>query len=160
MPLTRNHRSTPYLNDDYALLVSGQLNITGFGSAAAALFNGTYMEPLILASTADGSPGSISQVFTSNTNILGGNRKQIPYLTLILVLTGLFRRRSFSWYSHPRCPLCSTRHRLPHNLNRHHPQSHSATTGWIQDRTQRALCGQAFEHPPGTSRGSVACAWC
>ncbi|EXJ63879.1 hypothetical protein A1O7_00214 [Cladophialophora yegresii CBS 114405] len=73
MPLTRNHRSTPYLDNDYTLMVSGQLNITGFGNAAAALFNGTHMEPLILASTSDGSPGSISQVFTSNNNVLRGS---------------------------------------------------------------------------------------
>jgi hypothetical protein len=75
MPLTQNHQSTPYLDNDYALLVSGQLNITGFGNAAAALFNGTRMEPLILASTANGNAGSVSQVFTSNTNVLRSSSK-------------------------------------------------------------------------------------
>lgn len=70
MPLTENHGSTSYLDNDQSLLVTGQLNITGFGNAAAALFNGTTMTPLIFASTSDGSPGSISQVFTSQTNAL------------------------------------------------------------------------------------------
>ena len=75
MPLTQKHRSTPYLDSGYALLVTGQLNVTGFGNAAAAMFNGTQMEPLILASNADGSPGSISQAFTSRTTVPGSSGK-------------------------------------------------------------------------------------
>ncbi len=87
MPLTKNHRSTPYLDNDYSLLVTGQLNITGFGGAAAAVFNGTSMEPLILASTADGRAGSISQVFTSKTNVLRGRGKQVAHEFITKMLT-------------------------------------------------------------------------
>lgn len=75
MPLSKNHKSTPFLDNDQALLVTGQLNITDFGNAAAGLFNGTTMMPLILASTLNGDPGSISQVFTSETNNLKTSRK-------------------------------------------------------------------------------------
>jgi hypothetical protein len=75
MPLTSNHHSTPYLDDDRALLVTGQLNIAGFGNAAAAIFNGTDVTPLILASTSNGDAGSISQVFTSQTNTLRSSGK-------------------------------------------------------------------------------------
>jgi hypothetical protein len=78
VPLTDNHRGTPFLANNYDLLVTGQLNLTGFGFAAAALFNGTYMQPLILASTSDGNPGSISQVFTSNTDVLSSSSKLAP----------------------------------------------------------------------------------
>ncbi|KAJ9607105.1 hypothetical protein H2200_008177 [Cladophialophora chaetospira] len=85
MPLTKKHQSTPYLDDDNALLVTGQLNITGFGNAAAALFNGTQMEPLILASRSDGQPGTISQVFTSNTNVLKGSKKGHSLGIVVLV---------------------------------------------------------------------------
>ena len=89
VPLSKNHGSTPYLDNDYGLLVSGQLNITGFGHAAAAVFNGTHMEPLVLASSADGSPGSISQVFGSNTNVLKSKSKLLddfpPVHSLILI---------------------------------------------------------------------------
>ncbi|KIV81019.1 hypothetical protein PV11_08473 [Exophiala sideris] len=69
MSLTKSHSSTPQVNGQQALLVTGQLNITGFGNAAAALYNGTGMTPLLLA-TSNGDAGSISQVFTSNTNTL------------------------------------------------------------------------------------------
>ncbi|OAG35257.1 hypothetical protein AYO21_10593 [Fonsecaea monophora] len=92
MPLTRDHGSTAFLDNDYALLVTGQLNINGFGNAAAALFNGTHMEPLILASTADGSPGSISQVFSSQTNVLrsseGGHSLGIVILVALCAALG------------------------------------------------------------------------
>ncbi|KAJ9630213.1 hypothetical protein H2204_008574 [Knufia peltigerae] len=75
MPLSKSHDSSQYLDNDQALLVSGQLNVTNFGTAAAALFNGTTMTPLILASKSNGNPGSISQVFTSNNNNLKSSRK-------------------------------------------------------------------------------------
>ncbi|KAJ9496097.1 hypothetical protein H2202_008343 [Exophiala xenobiotica] len=75
MSLSKRHGSTQYLDNDRALLVTGQLNIPNFGNAAAALFNGTTMEPLILATTSNGDPGSISQVFTSKTNNLKSSNK-------------------------------------------------------------------------------------
>ncbi|EHY57868.1 Squalestatin S1 biosynthesis cluster protein L1 [Exophiala dermatitidis] len=75
MPLTKDHKSTDFMDNDQALLVTGQLNISGFGNAAAALFNGTTMAPLILASTLNGDPGSISQVFTSKTNNLKSSHR-------------------------------------------------------------------------------------
>ncbi|EXJ95218.1 hypothetical protein A1O1_00338 [Capronia coronata CBS 617.96] len=95
MPLSKNHKSTPLLDDDQALLVTGQLNITGFGSAAAALFNGTTMMPLILASTLNGDAGSISQVFTSKTNTLksshrGHSRGIIVLIALCAALGTIF----------------------------------------------------------------------
>jgi hypothetical protein len=75
MSLSKRHGSTQYLDNDRALLVTGQLNIPNFGNAAAALFNGTTMEPLILATTSKKDPGSISQVFTSKTNNLKSSSK-------------------------------------------------------------------------------------
>lgn len=60
-----NHQSNDYLARDEMLLVMGQLNITNFGPASAATFNGTAMMPLVLASKADGSVGSISQLAAS-----------------------------------------------------------------------------------------------
>ncbi|EXJ89207.1 hypothetical protein A1O3_02273 [Capronia epimyces CBS 606.96] len=92
MPLSKDHKSTPLLDDDRALLVTGQLNITDFGNAAAALYNGTDMTPLILASTLDGNPGSISQVFTSKTNNLKsshrGHSKGITVLVALCAALG------------------------------------------------------------------------
>ena len=48
------------------LLVTGQLNLIGFGNASAALFNGTTFTPFILA-TSGNNPGSLFQLFTENS---------------------------------------------------------------------------------------------
>ena len=60
-----NHDSSNFLNRGEMLLVMGQLNITGFGPASAASFNGTQMIPVALASKADGTAGSISSLAAS-----------------------------------------------------------------------------------------------
>jgi hypothetical protein len=75
MPLSKDHTSTPLLDSNRALLVTGQLNVTNFGSAAAALFNGTDMLPFLLATTSAGKAGTVNQVFTSKTNTLKSSRK-------------------------------------------------------------------------------------
>ncbi|KIX05819.1 uncharacterized protein Z518_03791 [Rhinocladiella mackenziei CBS 650.93] len=133
MPLSKNHGSTPLLDDDQALLVTGQLNITNFGSAAAALFNGTDMMPLILATTLDGNPGTISQVFTSETNTLKssdrGHSKGIVILValcaalgtiFLIILIGIIlnriQRRRAGYKTVPNVPYAdkhSNIHRVP-----------------------------------------------
>ena len=79
MPLTKSHEKTPSLNDNEVLLMTGQLNITGFGMASAALYNGTIVQPLVLASKSDGSAGSISQAVFSQPYSSGKNRKFILF---------------------------------------------------------------------------------
>lgn len=81
MSLSKNHGQTRYLGKRNALLLTGQLNITDFGMASAALFNGTAMTPLVLSSKADGTAGSISQLITSQANDRGSTRKcDLPIL--------------------------------------------------------------------------------
>ncbi|KAL2014549.1 hypothetical protein VTN00DRAFT_2074 [Thermoascus crustaceus] len=63
------HDGTAFLNKDQLLLITGRLVLPDFGNASAALFNGTSLTPFILSSTADGQPGSISQLFTENKPI-------------------------------------------------------------------------------------------
>ena len=63
---TKDNKKNQYLDQSADMLITGKLNITGFGMASAALFNGSTMNPLILSSKADGSDGSISQ-FVSST---------------------------------------------------------------------------------------------
>ena len=75
MSLSENHDRTDYLNRGDALLVTGELNITDFGMASAALFNGTTMNPLVLSSKADGSAGSITSLVSSQPNDRGSSRK-------------------------------------------------------------------------------------
>ena len=62
LSLTQSH-DAGLLDPSLALLVTGALNLPGFGNASAALFNGTNYQPFIL-SQAGGAPGSLAQVVT------------------------------------------------------------------------------------------------
>jgi hypothetical protein len=63
--MTQNHATNDLLDQNNVLLVLGQLNVTGFGFASAALYNGTVWTPYLLA-TSGTNPGSISQIFVQN----------------------------------------------------------------------------------------------
>lgn len=68
MALTNNHRSSQYFDNNVDLLVLGQLNITGFGHASAALFNGSAVTPFLLSVDSTGQSGSIRTLFSQNQN--------------------------------------------------------------------------------------------
>ena len=63
LQLTKGHTQNNLVPNNMILLVTGQLNLTGFGNASAALFNGTTFTPFILA-TSGNNPGSLFQLFT------------------------------------------------------------------------------------------------
>jgi Cortical protein marker for cell polarity len=73
--LTQKHDQTDVLDPDQSLLLTGQIDLRNFSNASAVLYNGTTFTPFILSSTADGSPGSLSQLFSSNVNHLRGGGK-------------------------------------------------------------------------------------
>jgi len=94
MKLSKNHGSSRYLENNMDLLVMGQLSLNGFGSASAALFNGTTMQPFILSVNSAGEPGSISTWFSSKDNPATSSRKlcltQLP-LRLTNISTGPYK---------------------------------------------------------------------
>ena len=75
LDLTKNHDDSDLLANNQVLLVAGQLDLHNFGSASAALFNGTNFEPFILATSGNGDSGSLSQLVSSKTPKLSGPRK-------------------------------------------------------------------------------------
>lgn len=64
--LTENHASSPLVSEGMVLMLLGQLNIPNFGTASAALYNGTTITPFLLANTAANGPGSLSQAYVQN----------------------------------------------------------------------------------------------
>ncbi|RMZ89187.1 hypothetical protein DV736_g3586, partial [Chaetothyriales sp. CBS 134916] len=86
--LTKSHSSTPSLNNNNAILVTGQLNLTQYGMVSAALYNGTTTLPLILASKKDGSAGSLSRMISSNVN--NASSQHHHHSRGIVVLVSLF----------------------------------------------------------------------
>ncbi|KAJ9657076.1 hypothetical protein H2198_004568 [Neophaeococcomyces mojaviensis] len=75
MGLNKNHGSSRYLDNNMDLLVMGALNVTGFGHASAALFNGSTLTPFMLSVDSTGQPGSISTLFSSRANPATAPRK-------------------------------------------------------------------------------------
>jgi Cortical protein marker for cell polarity len=71
--LTEKHQASDVLDRDQSLLVTGQIGLRDSGNASAVLYNGTMFTPFILSSVADGGPGSLSQLFSSNVNDLKGS---------------------------------------------------------------------------------------
>ena len=58
LTLGNGHSKTNTISEKTILLVTGQLNLVGFGNASAALFNGSAFTPFILSTSGNG-PGSI-----------------------------------------------------------------------------------------------------
>lgn len=71
LSLSENHGESSIIDQNQDLLLMGQINIANFGTASAALFNGTTLTPFLLATKGqDGQtePGSLSSVFVENPN--------------------------------------------------------------------------------------------
>jgi len=68
LSLSKNHASSNLVSASQTLMITGSLNIPGFGNASAILFNGTSFQPFILTSSAANTGGSLSQFFSQNQN--------------------------------------------------------------------------------------------
>jgi hypothetical protein len=60
-------------------MVTGSLRIPGFGTASAALFNGTALQPYALTGSAGNTAGSISKIFVQNENFFSSGSKSIRH---------------------------------------------------------------------------------
>jgi hypothetical protein len=68
LSLSENHEQSDLIDAGQDLLLMGQINITDFGTASGALFNGSDLIPFLLATTAEHTAGSLSSVFVENPN--------------------------------------------------------------------------------------------
>lgn len=68
MSLTKNHDGTSLVSAGQTVMVTGSLNVPGFGSASSALFNGTTFQPFALTTSASNTGGSLSQIFSQKQN--------------------------------------------------------------------------------------------
>ena len=66
LSLSNDHDKADLIDADQDLLILGTVNLTDFGTASGVLFNGTTYIPLLLSTTSEGTPGSLSQVFVEN----------------------------------------------------------------------------------------------
>ncbi|KAH6675609.1 cortical protein marker for cell polarity-domain-containing protein [Halenospora varia] len=85
LTLTKNHAASSLLSVNQALMVTGALNIPGFGNASAALFNGTSFQPFALTTTASNTGGSLSQFFTEKQNFFAQPSKGLAKGFIVLI---------------------------------------------------------------------------
>lgn len=104
--LTSGHGNTDLVPSNRALLLTGSIDIPGYGTASAALFNGTSLQPYALTTNFGNTAGTVSRIFTQNDDFFAssGGRMPVGFVVLIglaislglmflIVLAGLFLDR-------------------------------------------------------------------
>ncbi|KAL2138731.1 hypothetical protein VTI28DRAFT_6336 [Corynascus sepedonium] len=85
--LTASHDSSPLVNEDEALLITGSILLADFGSASAVLYTGNdNFTPFVLTtSSSGGGRGSIARVFSESNSFFdkGGSHMPLGFIVLI-----------------------------------------------------------------------------
>lgn len=82
LTLSQQHSDNALVPSNMILMLTGQLELPGFGNASAALFNGTAFSPFILSNSGN-NPGSLSQLFTEKPSSFSPPGKTC-FLTLFI----------------------------------------------------------------------------
>ncbi|CAG8974424.1 hypothetical protein HYALB_00004120 [Hymenoscyphus albidus] len=85
LPLSQNHGGTDLLSSNQALMITGSLNVPGFGNASAVIFNGTTFQPFALTSSYSKNGGSISQIFHAKKTVFSAARSRIARGFVVLI---------------------------------------------------------------------------
>ncbi|KAJ0114359.1 hypothetical protein J7T55_010748 [Diaporthe amygdali] len=84
--LTESKGSSDLLDDTMSLMLTGHIVIPAFGSASAALFNGTALTPFALTTKAGNTAGTISRVFVEKTNFFSSSSSgSLPIYAIVLI---------------------------------------------------------------------------
>ncbi|KAN0122244.1 cellular morphogenesis protein [Hyaloscypha variabilis] len=89
LSLSKNHASSSLVPASETLMITGALNIPGFGNASAALFNGTTFQPFALTTTAANTGGSLSQIFSQNQNFFSTSGHHLAKGFVVLIALGI-----------------------------------------------------------------------
>jgi hypothetical protein len=80
MSLSKNHASSTLVSAGQTLMITGSINIPGFGSASSVLYNGTTFQPFALTTTNSNTGGSLSQIFSQKQNFFSTPGMSISHL--------------------------------------------------------------------------------
>jgi len=84
--VTEDHEAADLLDKNQVLMLTGSIDITDFGVASAALFNGTTYQPYAMTIKAGDGPGTIAGIFTQRDSFF----KEEKHMALgFVVLIGL-----------------------------------------------------------------------
>ncbi|KAL2175413.1 cortical protein marker for cell polarity-domain-containing protein [Thermothelomyces heterothallicus CBS 202.75] len=90
--LTSSHESSPLVEEDEALLITGSILLAGFGSASAVLYTGNdKFTPFALTISSSGRGGSIARVFSESNRFFakGGGHMPLGFVVLISLAISL-----------------------------------------------------------------------
>ncbi|KAI6250503.1 Squalestatin S1 biosynthesis cluster protein L1 [Erysiphe necator] len=85
LSLTSSHASSDIISSGSILLVIGALNLPAFGTASAALFNGSHFQPYIITSSFNGGPGSLSKFFAEKEITFQSEDGKLAKVFVILI---------------------------------------------------------------------------
>ncbi|KAI0035858.1 cortical protein marker for cell polarity-domain-containing protein [Vararia minispora EC-137] len=85
VPLQDTHAANGIVQQDRMLMVSGALEDSSFGSAAAALFDGASLLPYVMAADATGAASSVSGLFHSLASFSFAQRHLLATGIVILI---------------------------------------------------------------------------
>lgn len=83
--VTENHDSSDLLDKDQVLLITGSIGLPDFGTASAAIYNGTNFLPYAITSKEDSGTGSISRIFTQKDNFFASSEKHMALVFVVLI---------------------------------------------------------------------------
>ncbi|KUI68062.1 Polarized growth protein rax2 [Cytospora mali] len=90
LSLTESKVSSSLLDAKMSLMLTGNIVIPDFGSASAALFNGTALTPFALTTNSGNKAGTISRIFVEKTNFFGGESSgHLPIYAIVLIGLGI-----------------------------------------------------------------------
>jgi hypothetical protein len=83
--VTESHDESDLLGKKEVLMLTGSLELPGFGMASAAIFNGTTFQPYALTTSSNSNPGSVAKIFSQKDNFFssGGNHLALGFIVLI-----------------------------------------------------------------------------
>ncbi|CAN8098640.1 unnamed protein product [Discula destructiva] len=84
--LTSDHAPSDLLDKSMSLMLTGRIVVPGFGTASAALFNGTALTPFALTMNSGNQAGTINKIFTEKTDFFSGeNSDELPIYAIVLI---------------------------------------------------------------------------
>lgn len=84
--LTDKHDSSDLLDATTSLLLTGRIVVPGFGTASAAIFNGTALTPFALTVNSGNKAGTISRIFTEKTDFFTtASNDGLPIYAVVLI---------------------------------------------------------------------------
>ncbi|KAK3330808.1 cortical protein marker for cell polarity-domain-containing protein [Apodospora peruviana] len=87
--LSSSHDSTPIIDSNEVLMLTGSIVLPYFGSASAAIFNGTRFQPYALTTNTGNAAGRIAHMFTEKDDFFSSGRSQLPLVFIVLIGLGI-----------------------------------------------------------------------